>query len=272
MIVRLFNAFLILSLSLFGCSRKAEKESVQEKNAIPYTILKAFPHDVTAFTQGLTVYDGRLFESTGQSNSWIAEVDIASGRQDKKIVLDKKYFGEGITILNNKLYQLTWQNHTGFIYDVRTFAKLREFQYDYEGWGITHNDINLIVSDGTDKLYFLDTISLAVVSTLHVKSDLGKVDKLNELEFIDNYLYANQWQTNYIFKIDPASGQVVGKMDLSPLAERMMQINSRADVLNGIAYEKKSKVLLVTGKLWPSLFALKLKFIDSTRFLGQQPR
>jgi glutamine cyclotransferase len=256
----------LLALSavlLTGCFRNSEQSAATDKNLIPFVILKAFPHDETAFTQGLTVYDGRLFESTGQANSWIAEVDIASGRQDKKVILDKKYFGEGITILNNKLYQLTWQNHTGFVYDVRTFKLLREFHYDYEGWGITHNDKNLVVSDGTNRLYFLDSVSLAAVDTVYVK-DQGRVDKLNELEFIDGFVYANQWQTNYIFKIDPISGKVVGKMDLSPLAEKMMQINARADVLNGIAYEKKSKVLLVTGKLWTSLFALKLKPIDST--------
>lgn len=255
----------LLSLVLFiACSGNLEKKTTPDKDLIPFTILKAFPHDVTAFTQGLTVHDGRLFESTGQANSWIAEVDIASGRQDKKVVLDKKYFGEGITILNNKLYQLTWQNHTGFVYDVRSFQKLREFQYPYEGWGITHNNNNLIVSDGTDRLYILDTISLSSVDTLYVMDDDGKVDQLNELEYIDDFIYANQWQTNYIYKIDPVSGRVAGKMDLTPLAEKMTQINRRADVLNGIAYEKKSRVLLVTGKLWPSLFALKFTGRDST--------
>jgi glutaminyl-peptide cyclotransferase len=257
---------LLVSGSLLsGCAGNEKKKSIAEKDLIPYSILKAFPHDVTAFTQGLTIYDGRLFESTGQANSWIAEVDIASGLQDKKVILDKKYFGEGITILNNKLYQLTWKNHTGFVYDIRTFRKLREFQYAHEGWGITHNDTNLIVSDGTHRLYLLDTATLLAVDTLKVSDDGGEVDQLNELEYIDGYVFANQWQTNYIFKIDPASGKVVGKMDLTPVAERMIQINRQADVLNGIAYEKKSKVLLVTGKLWPSLFALKFKSPDSTR-------
>lgn len=256
---------LLLSPLLFvSCSGNLEKKATSDKDLIPFTILKAFPHDVTAFTQGLTVYDGRLFESTGQANSWIAEVDIASGRQDKKVVLEKKYFGEGITILNNKLYQLTWKNHTGFVYDVRSFQKLREFQYKNEGWGITHNDKNLIMSDGTDKLYLLDTLLLTAIDTLHVSDENGPVDQLNELEYIDDYIYANQWQTNYIFKIDPVSGRVAGRMDLTPLAEKMSQINRRADVLNGIAYEKKSKVLLVTGKLWPSLFALKFTGRDST--------
>ena len=226
---------------------------------IPYAILKIFPHDPAAFTQGLTIAEGRLFESTGQNDSWIAEVDLLTGKQEKKVVLDKKYFGEGIAILHNKIYQLTWQNHVGFIYDLRTFKKIGDFQYDHEGWGITHNGKNLIVSDGTDKLRFLDTLSLKPVSILTVVDDENVADKLNELEFVDGFIFANQWQTNYILKIDPTTGSVVGKMDLSALAEKMHLLNPEADVLNGIAYERKSGMLLVTGKLWPSLFALRLQ-------------
>ena len=150
------NRLLLFVLIIaFACNGK-KKEPEVEKNLIPFTLVKTFPHDNTAFTQGLTIEGGKLFESTGQnSNSWIAEVAIATGVQDKKIQLDKKYFGEGISILNNKIYQLTWQNKTGFIYDLKTFQKLGEFQYEHEGWGITHNGVNLIVSDGTDKLYFI---------------------------------------------------------------------------------------------------------------------
>lgn len=244
---------------IFACNGK-KKETEVEKNLIPFTLVKTFPHDNTAFTQGLTIEGGKLFESTGQnSNSWIAEVDIATGAQDKKVQLEKKYFGEGISILNNKIYQLTWQNKTGFIYDLKTFQKLGEFQYEHEGWGITHNGVNLIVSDGTDKLYFLDTLNLQKMSTITVTENGDKRDQLNELEFIEGYVYANQWQTNYILKIDPANGNVVGKMDLSSLASRVAQMSPQADVLNGIAYEKKSKTILVTGKYWPALFALRFK-------------
>jgi glutamine cyclotransferase len=250
--------FFVLIIA-FACNGK-KKEAAGEKNLIPFTLVKTFPHDNTAFTQGLTIDGGKLYESTGQNNnSWIAEVAIATGVQDKKIQLDKKYFGEGISILNNKIYQLTWQNKTGFIYDLKTFQKLGEFQYEHEGWGITHNGVNLIVSDGTDKLYFLDTLSLQRVSTLSVTENGVKRDQLNELEFIEGYVYANQWQTNYILKINPATGNVIGKMDLSSLANRIAEMNPQADVLNGIAYEKKSKTILVTGKYWPALFALRLK-------------
>ena len=261
---RLVLSILFLTLVIFTCSPR-KNEVINEKDLIPYTVLKVFPHDVTAFTQGLTVDRGKLYESTGQANSWIAEVDIATGTQDKKIVLDKKYFGEGITFLNNKIYQLTWQNHIGFIYDAKTFSKTGEFQYDYEGWGITHNGENLIVSDGSEKLYFMDTLTLKIVDTLIVRDQGIATDNLNELEFIDGYLYANRWQTNLILKIDPASGNIVGKIDLSALVEKVRQMNSRADVLNGIAYEKKTGILLVTGKLWPALFAIRLQKKDTTR-------
>ena len=122
---------------MLACGQEKKSEPEAPKNIIPFTLVKTFPHDNTAFTQGLTVHEGKLFESTGQNNSWIAEVTIATGAQNKKVTLDKKYFGEGITILNNKVYQLTWQNKVGFVYDLKTFEKVKEFQYDHEGWGIT---------------------------------------------------------------------------------------------------------------------------------------
>jgi glutaminyl-peptide cyclotransferase len=258
--LKIISHFIALAciLSLSSCSPK-KKESALTTDLIPYNVVKAFPHDPTSFIQGLTIHQGRLFESTGQDNSWISEVDIATGKHDKKIILDKKYFGEGICILNNKLYQLTWQNHKGFVYDLKTFSKLNEFNYDHEGWGITHNGKNLIVSDGTDQLHFLDTLTLKEVSTLTVKDDYASVNDLNELEYIEGYVFANQWQTNYILKIDPNTGKVIGRMEMSPLSEKMNLLNPSADVLNGIAYEQKSKTLLVTGKLWPTLFAIRFQ-------------
>ena len=251
--------FVMIGLLVMRCGSGKPKESPSKENLISYSIHKVFPHDNKAFTQGLTVAEGRLFESTGQTGSWIAEVDIATGKQDKKIILDDKYFGEGITILNNKIYQLTWRNHVGFIYDLGTFSKIKEFQYEHEGWGITSDEKNLIVSDGTSKLRFLDTLTLKSVKEINVKDGESLVEQLNELEFIDGFIFANQWQTSDILKIDPSTGKVVGRMDLSALAEKMYPLNSSADVLNGIAYEKKSKLLLITGKLWPALFALKIQ-------------
>ncbi len=256
----LIFSIVILVIFLSGCKPEKKDAPAQQK----FIVVKAFPHDINAFTQGLVIHDGRLFESTGQNNSWIAEVDIASGIQNKKVTIDKKYFGEGITILNNKIYQLTWQDHVGFIYDFKTFLKIGEFQNDREGWGLTHNDRNLIMSDGSDKLHFLDTVSLKIIRSVRVKENNAPQEELNELEYIDGYIYANQWQTNYILKIDPSNGNVVDRLDLTALTQQAKRSNSEAEVLNGIAYEKKSGLLIVTGKHWPVLYALKLKS-DTTK-------
>ncbi len=255
----------VSALLLFLVSSCGPLKTESEIKAIPYSVVKIFPHDTSAFTQGLVIEYGRLFESTGQEgSSWIAEVELATGKQDKKVVLAKQYFGEGITILNKKIYQLTWKNKKGFVYDIDTFEKIKEFEYDYPGWGITHNGKNLIVSDGTDKLHFLDTATLKQVSELRVTQNLSQIDKLNELEFIDGYLFANRWMTNEVVKIDLSNGYVVGRLNLAELAREANQKNPNADVLNGIAYEKKSGLLLVTGKRWPFLFALRLDKVGET--------
>lgn len=247
----------MLVVGIASCS--SNKESANEtKRTIPYVIYKIFPHDIEAFTQGLVVANGKLIESTGQhGTSWIAEVDIASGQQNKKVILDKEYFGEGVTVLNNKVYQLTWKNKVGFIYDFKTYEKLGEFTYDSEGWGITHDDVNLIMSDGSHKLYYLDTLTLKPVRTVSVTENGQPVKNLNELEYIEGYLYANLWQTNYIVRIDPANGNVLGRLDLTKVAEAVYPGNPNADVLNGIAYEPRSKMVLITGKLWPAMVAIK---------------
>lgn len=247
----------ILFSLLAGCKTK-DKDPLSDLSNIPYKVTGIFPHDVTAFTQGLVIEQGRLFESTGQDSSWIAEVTLATGKQQKKAVLDKKYFGEGITVLNDKIYQLTWQNKIGFVYDFKTFERLDTFRYEHEGWGITHNGKNLIVSDGTSTLYFKDTTDVNTVNTLTVNFRGEKITGLNELEFIEGYVYANKWQTNDIYKIDPATGDVVGRIDFSRLSNEVKSKFPGVDVLNGIAYEKKSKTLLVTGKLWPALYAIRL--------------
>jgi glutamine cyclotransferase len=247
---------LLISIFFIGVSCKPKDEVA----TLPYTVVKIFPHDTSAFTQGLVIEYGRLFESTGQEGaSWIAEVDLASGKQDKKVLLANQYFGEGITVLNKKIYQLTWKGRIGFVYDINTFQKVNEFLYEHEGWGITHDGKNLIVSDGTDKIHFLDTATLKEIKVLNVKQGSSPVDKLNELEFIEGYLFANRWMTNEVLKIDLSNGNVVGRLDLTELAREANQRNLSADVLNGIAYEKKSGLLLVTGKWWPLLFAMRLE-------------
>ena len=250
--------FFLLVL-LFSCNTDKKKtETIADKSLLTYSARAVLPHDVEAFTQGLVMHNGKVFESTGRNNSWIAEVNIESGIQIKKVNLDKAYFGEGITILNNKIYQLTWKNKVGFIYDVSTYKKLGEFKYEFEGWGITHDNHNLIVSDGTETIYYLDSVSLQVVKKLSVKENGIKASKLNELEFIEGYIFANQWGTNYILKIDPTTGTVVRKLNLSEFVKKAKWMYPQADVLNGIAYNSKTRDILITGKLWPLTFVIRL--------------
>lgn len=224
---------------------------------IPYQVQNEYPHDTTAFTQGLVYHQGKLYESTGR-DSWIGEIDLDTGKPDIKVYLDKRYFGEGISILNGKVYQLTWRNKKGFIYDLNTFEILGEFTYDHEGWGITNDGQNLVISDGTNKLYFVEPHQFGLVRELFVVDEETEVNNLNELEYIDGYIYANQWKTHFILKIDPSNGQVVGKINLSALNTEIKEISKGADVLNGIAYDHETKNLLITGKLWPKLYAIKI--------------
>ena len=250
----------IASFLLFSCKTGEKRTSIEERDtlALSFNLIASFPHDQTAFTQGLVIHDGKILESTGQEGSWIAEVDMASGMQNKKITLPNQHFGEGITVLNNKIYQLTWQSHLGFIYKAGTYEKIHEFPYETEGWGLTHDGENLIMSDGTNKLYFLDTLNLKVIKTIAVRIGNEPVKNLNELEYVNGFLFANQWETTYIYKIDPKSGKVLGRLDLSSLKSEIKRINPHADVLNGIAYDPKSKAFLITGKLWPKAYLIRI--------------
>jgi glutaminyl-peptide cyclotransferase len=252
----MFN--LILISLLMACGKDNDKGNTKNDLLISYKLKTRWKHDTEAFTEGLLIHQGALYESTGQKQSYIGIVDIKTGKPDKKVVLDDQYFGEGITILNNKIYQLTWQNHVGFVYDLKTFNKLREFTYSTEGWGLTHDNHHLIMSDGTEKLIYLDTVNMEPVKTVRVRDANGYVTKLNELEYMEGFVLANQWETNRILKIDPASGDVVGVMDLSPLVQEAKLDNPRSDVLNGIAYHDATKLLIVTGKFWPSSYVLQL--------------
>jgi glutamine cyclotransferase len=253
-------AVIILVLALQSCGDKPSKETEKDSLAIEYTIVNTLPHNPQSFIQGLVIYRDKILESTGQEgHSWIAEVNPATGDHDKKITLSAEYFGEGITVLNNKIYQLTWKGKKGFIYDATTYKQLGTFEYPMEGWGITHDNVNLIISDGTEKIHFKDTTTLADVRVLNVKERGRPVKSLNELEYINGFIYANVWQTSHIVKIDPATGNVVGKIDLTQLTERARSMYREAEVLNGIAYDANSKSLLVTGKLWPQAYLIKLK-------------
>jgi len=243
---------------LVSCAPKNER-SVRDTTSIGFTVQRILPHDPTAFTQGLLIHNGQLYESTGQDSSWIGIIDVGTGKAKRKVVLENKYFGEGITILNNKVFQLTWRNKTGFIYAFPSFEKIGEFAYSGEGWGLTTDGANLIMSNGTDEIRFLDSAELKTTRTISVSNKGNPVTNLNELEFANGFLFANVWQTELIVKIDPLSGEVVGYLDLSDLAKQARMANPKADVLNGIAWHPATQTLLVTGKLWPYIFILKLK-------------
>jgi len=257
-----FYPVILLSLALLSSCKTKDSDTTHTKDtlALEYTIINTLPHNAQAFTEGLTIHNNKVLESTGQNNtSWIAEVNPSSGEHEKKVILSGEYFGEGITVLNNKIYQLTYTTKIGFIYDATSYKKLGEFYYSTQGWGFTNDGKNLIMSDGSDKLFFLDTVSLKPVRTITVTAENNRVKELNELEYIEGYIFANVWQTNWILKIDPATGKVVGRLDLSAIGNQIRSMYPDADVLNGIAYDANSKSLLVTGKLWPKAYLIKLK-------------
>lgn len=232
---------------------------------IKYTVGESYPHDTTAYTEGFLFHDGKWFESTGapshlpQTRSAIGIVDLRTGKFDTKVEIDrKKYFGEGIVILHNKLYQLTYQNQLGFIYDLKDFSRIGQFSYrNKEGWGMTTDGKHLIFSDGSCNLTFMHPDSFTVVRTLPVLENGYGLYALNELEMINGYIYANVWMTNRIVKIDPATGEVKGELDLTMLFERARSRYKNLNELNGIAYDSLSGKVLVTGKLWPEIYEIE---------------
>ena len=232
--------------------------------AIPYTIMAEYPHDTSAYTQGLQFHNGKLYESTGDFiNSSLRVTDHKTGKVEKKHMMGTDLiFGEGITIFKNKIYQLTWENHIVYVYDVNNINKpVKTFNWPYDGWGITNNGTDLIISDGTAKLYFVNPDDFRLKSTIGITENGSSVYQINELEYIDGFVFANIYEKDIIVKIDPSSGFVVGKMDLSGFKEKFFaaqNVPGRTNVLNGIAYDSVTKKILVTGKRWPKMFELKL--------------
>jgi glutaminyl-peptide cyclotransferase len=277
------SVFLLLSASFLWSCSDAPQQNTQEippvtAGAVPppailqFNVLNVYPHDTLSYTQGFIIQDGQLLESTGGSpaynpyKSGLGKVDLKTGKINGKIPLDSAYFGEGITILKDKLYQLTWTSNKGFVYDAKTMKKLQEFPLKTEGWGITNDSTNLIMSDGSSNLYFINPTDFRTLKVVGVSDNNGPVNNLNELEFINGFIYANKYQSNYILKIDPSNGQVVGRADLTGLLERYSKedvtkekYTSNDAVLNGIAYDGKSGKLFITGKLWPSIYEITLQ-------------
>ena len=242
--------------------------SLPAPQPITFSIDSVYPHDQHAFTQGLQFYNGKLYEGTGQfEESTLRIVDPKTGTVEKKYLIpDTSIFGEGITIFKNKIYQLTWQSHKIFVYNLNDITKpIKILNWFSEGWGITNDGNNLIISDGvTDKIYYAlpdeEKSEMKVIKTLSVADNTGALDNLNELEFIDGYIFANRWQTDDILKIDTATGHVVGKIDAKGLLfqyDPNVKLEEGA-VLNGIAYDSSTKKLYITGKLWPKMFQIHL--------------
>jgi glutamine cyclotransferase len=226
---------------------------------LTYTIVNTYPHDINAFTEGFEFYRDTLVESTGQKGlSYIAKTDFKTGKIIKKVDLDQQYFGEGITVINDKIYQLTWQNGVGFIYDANTLKKLKSFNYDkkIEGWGMTNDGQNIYHSDGTEKIWKMNPDTQKMIDFINVYTNDSKIKSVNELEWIEGKIYGNIWQKDAIAVINPKTGAVEAVLDLSALKTKIT--NSQADVLNGIAYNKKTKTIFVTGKNWDKTFEIKV--------------
>jgi glutamine cyclotransferase len=220
-------------------------------------VVARYPHDPNAFTQGLIFHDGYLYESTGRNGqSSLRKVDLESGRVERLQPLDDRYFGEGLTLLDDRLYQLTWQSQTGFVYRLTDFRRLERFSYTGEGWGLTEDGERLILSDGSATLRFLDPESFEVLDSIAVMDGDVPVTNLNELEYIDGEVWANVWYDERVARIDPADGHVLGWIDLSGLYPADQRLPDA--VVNGIAYDADADRIFVTGKLWPAIFEIDL--------------
>ncbi len=261
-------SLIVLSLFVIGIFYFYHNQNTQiVPEQISYKIVNQYPHNTNSYTQGLFFDQDFLYESTGSpgylpyTRSVLGRLSLETGEIDVKVELDRYiYFGEGSTILNNKIYQLTYKNQKGFVYDVNTFERIREFEFaSKEGWGLTNDGDHLIMSDGTDKLTYLDTNNFTSQRQISVKYQNRPQYNLNELEYVADYIYANIYQTNKIVKINPANGEIIGILDLSPLVNKLSTENPNIAELNGIAYKTSTNTFFITGKLWPYIYEMKLE-------------
>lgn len=240
-----------------AATKRIELVSNVTPKLLKYNIVNIYPHDTSSFTEGLEFYKDTLYESTGQYGaSYLRKYDYKTGKVFKQINLDSKYFGEGITIINNKIYQLTYQEKTGFIYNAATWKLEKTFTYDkdIEGWGMTNDGKYIYQTDKTEKIWKMDPETQKMIDYVNVYSAGSKIPKINELEWIDGKIYANIWTKDAVAVVNPASGAVEGILDLSSLKKTLKYPN--ADVLNGIAYNPKTKTIFVTGKNWDKMFEI----------------
>jgi glutaminyl-peptide cyclotransferase len=264
--------FLIFFLTSCNGNRSEATTTTDETNTNPpppllsYNIVNVYPHDTASFTEGLFLHNNALYESTGlEGRSKLRKINIKTGKAEKEIKLDSIQFGEGISIINNKIYQLTYTKHTVFVYDANTLKKIKEMTWPFEGWGMTTDGKELIISTGGSNLYFVNPDDFKIIKQVNVIDNYGPVGNINELEYVNGTIYANLYETNYILKIDPETGKVTGKLDLTgildksniPFNQSKYDANS-GNVLNGIAFDSAKNSLYVTGKYWPALFEIKL--------------
>jgi glutamine cyclotransferase len=267
-VIHFFPIYFIFSTACNNPTEKSKSANGIQGDPSPvninYKVVNAFPHDTAAYTEGFLFHKGMLYESTGHTNTYpssrsmFGTVNLSSGVIDKKGEIDKnKYFGEGIAFLGDRVFQLTDTTRIGFIYDGKTFKKLGSFNYDGEGWGLTTNDSYLLMSNGSSNILYRDPSTFKIVKTLGVSDNNGPVQNINELELIKGYVYANQWLTDYILKIDTISGIVVGRLDLSLLKNESKMKYPFAEETNGIAYDYIANKIYVTGKLWPNIYEIQ---------------
>lgn len=232
---------------------------VESPKQYTVNVVNSYPHNTNSYTQGLVFFDGVLYEGTGlYGESRLMEVSLEDGKILRTKPLSKKYFGEGIALLNDKIYQLTWEHGVGIIYDRKTFDKTGEFKYSGEGWGITSDGTKLYMSDGTNLIRIIDPQTMRTVGSIDVKDDNGSVIYLNELEWIEGEIWANVYGETRILRIDPQSGNVAGIINLESLLP-MITITAETDVLNGIAYDQQNKRVFVTGKNWNKIFEITVR-------------
>ena len=253
LIILLFSFTIVLV-----CFNTCEKNEKTTK--LKYNVLHKYPHNPSSFTQGLLWDNDKLYESTGlEGKSKVMQIDYQTGKIINEIQSAPSIFGEGICILDNIIYQLSWQNHIVFLYDLNTMKEIKTFPLTTEGWGCTTDGKSIIVSDGSNTLYFYHPGDFKLEKTIFVKEKNGKVSRLNELEYVDGSIFANQWESDYIYKINAETGSVVAILNLSELTTEVKDLNTSSNVLNGIAYNKTRNSFFVTGKLWPILFEIELQ-------------
>lgn len=256
------NTFMVRFFSQNG-RKEAKSFSLKFKSDIKpaiysYRVIKSYPHASDAYTQGLVYYDGWLYEGTGKrGRSSLRKIELSSGEIYGTLNLDSKFFGEGICVFKDNIIQLTWTSKTGFVYDIKNFTLIKKINYPTQGWGLTADGKNLIMSDGSEKIYFLEPDYFTRQKVIEVYDDEGPLRNLNELEYINGEIWANVYQTDRIVKIDPATGKILAWIDLSGLLKAKDQ-HRNIDVMNGIAYDEVNERVLVTGKMWPKLFHIEL--------------